>query len=132
MNKVISGVHHIALKCKDKAEFEKAVYFYNELLGMPVVRKWGVGESQGIMIDSGNSLMEIFCTGKTSDFTGTVNHFAFACSDVDTVVETVRKEGYRITKEPVDICIPSEIPYPARIAFVIGPVGEEIEFFCEK
>jgi glyoxylase I family protein len=34
--------------------------------------------------------------------------------------------------EPTDICIPSAAPYPARIGFCIGPVGEEIEFFQEK
>ena len=47
-------------------------------------------------------------------------------------VEAVRKAGYEITMEPTDNCIPSNPPYPARIAFCIGPVGEEIEFFCVK
>jgi glyoxylase I family protein len=34
--------------------------------------------------------------------------------------------------EPKDIVIASEPPYPARIGFCIGPVGEEVEFFCVK
>lgn len=130
MSKLISGVHHVALKCRDTREFLKAVDFYTVTLGMPVVRKWG--ENNGIMIDNGNSLMEIFNAGKTSDSTGTINHFAFACQNVDAVVDAVRKAGYTITKEPVDISIPSQPVFPARIAFCIGPVGEEIEFFCEK
>ena len=47
-------------------------------------------------------------------------------------VKAVREAGYRISVEPKDIIIQAKIPYPARIAFCIGPVGEEIEFFCEK
>jgi len=57
---------------------------------------------------------------------------AFAVKDVDACVEAVRAAGYEITVEPNDIVIPSNPPLPARIAFCIGPVGEEIEFFCEK
>jgi len=34
--------------------------------------------------------------------------------------------------EPTDVVIKSEIPYPARIAFCIGPVGETVEFFHVK
>ena len=36
------------------------------------------------------------------------------------------------SSQPVDIVIPSKVPFPARIAFCIGPVGEEVEFFAEK
>ena len=43
-----------------------------------------------------------------------------------------RKAGYAVTMEPVDIEIMSKPSLPARIAFIIGPVGEEIELFCEK
>ena len=41
-------------------------------------------------------------------------------------------DPFIVTVEPKDICIPSNPPYPARIGFCIGPVGEEIEFFQEK
>ena len=51
------------------------------------------------------------------------------CSMLDSVL---RAAGYKITMEPTDIVIGSTPPYPARIAFCIGPVGEELEFFCEK
>lgn len=34
--------------------------------------------------------------------------------------------------EPKDIEIQSDPRFPARIAFCRGPLGEEIEFFCEK
>jgi glyoxylase I family protein len=38
----------------------------------------------------------------------------------------------RVTVEPVDKVIPSAPPYPVRLAFCIGPLGEEVEFFCER
>ena len=32
---MIRGIHHVALKCRGEAEFEKTVAFYRDLLGMP-------------------------------------------------------------------------------------------------
>ena len=63
---------------------------------------------------------------------GAIRHFALATDDVDSIVEAARKAGYAVTMEPVDIEIMSKPSLPARIAFIIGPVGEEIELFCEK
>ena len=40
--------------------------------------------------------------------------------------------GYEVFTQPNDIVIGSVPPFPARIAFCHGPVGEEIEFFQEK
>ena len=57
---------------------------------------------------------------------------AGATDDVDSIVEAARKAGYAVTMEPGDIEIMSKPSLPARIAFIIGPVGEEIELFCEK
>ena len=50
---MIRGIHHVALKCRGEAEFEKTVAFYRDLLGMPVVRSWGAGTGRGIMLDCG-------------------------------------------------------------------------------
>lgn len=132
MEQVISGVHHIALKCSDSAEFQRTLKFYTEVLGLPCRRSWGEGDGAGAMLTLGGSLMEIFASGKVAGSTGSVNHFALAVADVDGLVAKIRAAGYAITREPTDIAIPSEPPFPARIAFCVGPVGEEIELFCEK
>ena len=133
MGKFLSGVHHIALKCNGVDEFEKTVHFYNEVLGMDVVRTWGEGVGSGIMLDTGDgSLMEIFADAEEKLPQGAIRHFALRAADVDAVIKAVREAGYEITMEPNDIVIESAVPFPARIAFAIGPVGEEIEFFCEK
>lgn len=124
---LIKGVHHIALKCTGQAAFADTLRFYNETLEMPIVRTWATGA----MLDTGCGIMEIFSDGESILPQGAIRHFALASDDVDACIEKVRAAGCQVTKEPTDIVIPSEPPMPARIAFCIGPVGEEIEFFCQ-
>ena len=128
----IAGIHHIALKCCGIEEYKKTVDFYHGILGLPVARTWGEGENSGIMLDTGAGLFEIFANANDKLGMGALRHIALAVEDVDVCVEAVRAAGYEVTVEPCDICIGSTPPYPARIAFCIGPVGEELEFFCVK
>ena len=128
----ITGIHHIAIKCRGIEEYNKTVAFYHNILGLPVARSWGEGEEVGIMLDTGAGLFEIFANATDSPVVGPLRHIALDVEDTDACVEAVRNAGYKITMEPTDICIGSVPPYPARIAFCIGPVGEEVEFFCVK
>ncbi len=128
----ITGVHHIALKCQGIEEFEKTLVFYHEILGMPIVRTWGEGDGSAAMLDTGAGMLEIFANATDRLSAGALRHLAFAVEDTDACVAAVRAAGYEITMEPTDIVIASRPPYPARIAFCIGPVGEEVEFFQEK
>ena len=129
---LIKGIHHAALKCADLEKFQETVHFYRDVLGLPVLRRWGNEEKAGIMFDTGDGLIEIFASGSASCTTGSVNHFALATDDADACIAAVRQAGYSIAVEPKDIIIASQPPFPARIAFAIGPCGEEIEFFQEK
>lgn len=128
----ITGIHHAALKCCGTEEFERTVGFYRDVLGLTVKRTWGKGTNAGAMLDTGSGLMEIFANGERRLPQGAIRHLAFAVDDVDAVVTAVRKAGYSIIVEPKDIEIASRPPYPARIAFCVGPVGEQIELFQEK
>ena len=132
MTQLIKGVHHIALRCPGTESFQKAVAFYKDLLGMPVVRSWGEDEGAGIMLSTGSGLMEIFANASELLPQGAIRHFALATDDVDACARIVAEAGYEVTMQPNDIVIGSTPPFPARIAFCIGPVGEEIEFFQEK
>ncbi len=129
---LIKGIHHAALKCADLEKFQETVHFYRDVLGLPVLRCWGNEEKAGIMFDTGDGLIEIFASGSAGYTTGSVNHFALATDDADACIAAVRQAGYTIAVEPKDIIIASQPPFPARIAFAIGPCGEEIEFFQEK
>ena len=134
MNQVkTKGVHHIALKAEGYDAFQKMMTFYRDLLGMMVVRTWGSGNDSAAMLDTGDgSMLELFANAPDVLGMGALRHLAFATDDPDAMIERVREAGYRVTMEPKDIVIPSNPPYPARIAFCIGPVGEEVEFFCVK
>ena len=131
MGSLICGIHHVALKCDGTAEFEKTLHFYQDVLGLEPVRSWGEGENAGAMLSTGDGLLEIFASGKKLP-QGAIRHFALRTERVDDCVAAVRAAGYPITVEPKDIVIASNPPFPARIAFCTGPVGEEIEFFQEQ
>ena len=101
--------------------------FYVELLGMRLAREW----PEGMMIDTGCGLIEVFTTGEGVRQKGAIRHLALACSDVDRCVEKVRAAGYTVFIEPRELVTASEPPLRARMAFCTGPLGEEIEFFQE-
>ena len=82
--------------------------------------------------DSGAGLIEVFTNAQEDLPQGSIRHFAFATSDVDQCVKAVREAGYAITVEPKDVTLATTPPAPIRVAFCIGPVGEEIEFYQEK
>ena len=129
---MIQGVHHIALKCMGVEAFEKTVQFYRDVLGLRVVRAWGEGEGSGIMLTTGDAMLEIFASGTDLPGQGAIRHFALATDDVDACVRAVEAAGYEVFIQPKDIVIASTPEFPARIAFCHGPVGEEIEFFQER
>jgi glyoxylase I family protein len=57
---------------------------------------------------------------------------ALLTDDVDSIVIKVKEAGYEVFVEPNDVDIPANPVYPIRMAFCYGPLGEQIEFFCER
>lgn len=125
---MIKGIHHVAIKCTNMEEYKEELAFYINILQLPVKREWATGT----MLDTGNGLMEIFNNGDSHLGLGVIRHFAFATDNVDEIVERARKNGHEVIIEPKDIVIASNPELPARIAFLRGPMGEEIELFCER
>lgn len=124
---MVKGIHHISMKCNIE-EIDRVKDFYINVLGMSICREW----PEGIMIDSGNGLIEVFVTGNGEHRKGSIRHIAFATEDVDNVIDKVKKAGYEVFIEPNDKVINSLPEYQFRMAFCFGPLGEEIEFFDEK
>ena len=124
---MIRGIHHISLKCGTPEEFAKAKEFYLGLLGLKLVREW----PEGVMIGTGAGQIEIFSNGEGVRNKGAVRHVALAVDDVDAYADRVRAAGYPVVAGPKDIVMASDPPFHARMAFCIGPLAEEIEFFCE-
>ena len=125
---MITGIHHISMKCGTKEDFDRARDFYLNVLGFSVVREW----PEGIMMDSGGGLLEIFSSGAGIRAKGAIRHVAFSTDDVDGIVARVKAAGYEVFIEPNDLVIPSVPEFRARMAFCRGPLGEEIEFFQEQ
>ena len=123
----VTGIHHVAIKACGVEDYNKTIDFYHNILGMPIFKEWGEGTESGALVDTGAGMMEIFANGEDYPGQGSMRHIAFEVDDVDSYTEAARKAGYEITMEPTDIVIAGD--YPARIAFCIGPVGEEVEFF---
>jgi len=132
MNFRITGIHHVAIKAKGLDAYAKLIEFYHGILGMPIIREWGEGDNLGAMVDTGAGILELFSNAPDVRDAGALRHLALRCDNPDECIESVRAKGYEVTMEPKDIVIASNPPYPARIAFCIGPVGEEVEFFAER
>ena len=77
---MIKGIHHISMKCGSEEELARVKEFYLDILGLSVCREW----SEGIMIDTGNGLIEIFCNGEGERKRGAIRHVALL---TDQVVE---------------------------------------------
>ena len=125
---MIKGIHHISMKCGSEEELCRVKEFYITLLGLKICREW----PEGLMIDTGNGIIEIFTNAEGEHRVGAIRHVALLTDDVDGIIDKVKAAGYEVIVEPNDRMIPSEPVYPIRMAFCFGPLGEQIEFFCEK
>ena len=125
---MIKGIHHISMKCGNEEDLAKVKEFYVDLLGLKICREW----PEGIMIDTGNGFIEIFTNAERIKQLGAIRHIALATDDVDELAGKVKEAGYEVFIEPNDRVIKSDPPLPIRMAFCFGPLGEQIEFFCER
>ncbi|MCD8085793.1 MAG: VOC family protein [Clostridiales bacterium] len=124
----INAIHHICLKASTPEEWEQALDFYGRVLGLAVRRQW----PGGVMLCAGNSVIELYDSAEGPLPQGTIRHVALSTPDVDEYIAAVRAAGYPVTVEPKNVTLPSVPPCPIRIAFCQGPLGEKIEFFCER
>lgn len=125
---MIKGIHHVSMRCSGEEKCAEVIRFYHELLGLPIVHRWG----NGLMFGTGAGFVEIITNQGGNSAAGAIPHFALATEDVDKYIRIVEAEGYEIITPPKDVVIPSDPPLPARIAFCRGPLGEEVEFFWQK
>lgn len=126
-----AGFHHLALI---SSHFEESIRFYTEGLGGKYVRGWGEGSKRIAMVDFGSGhLLEIFARGVDDEQQNPrFLHLAIATPDPDGAYEAALRAGAEPVDPPKDVVIQSETPFPVRIAFVKGPDGEILEFFCDK
>lgn len=128
MSKLIKGIHHVSMKTCNDEEYKKAYTFYKNVLELEVIEEW----DNLILFDTGSGVVEIFRDGTEHLEKGVIRHFAFDVDNVDACIEKVKAAGYKVFVEPKDVCLGGDEKYSARVAFCKGPLGEEIEFFCQR
>ena len=122
----IRGMHHVSLKVAEDC-YQATVSFYRDLLELKVVRI----QDTATFLSSGNVTIEILKSDKVQAEKGTVDHIAFLVDDVDSLLNTLRKAGFRVTMEPTKHTFTGAVPYCGYIAFIVGPAGESIELLKE-
>lgn len=125
---MIKGLHHISMKCCNDEEYRRARSFYAELLGLCIIKEC----EACLLLDTGCGVVEIFRNGVEPLPQGVIRHFAFAVDDVEACARAVEQAGYEVFVQPKRIDIGGDAAFPAMIAFCKGPLGEQIEFFCQK
>ncbi len=128
---MIQGMHHVAVRCADMAQYNAALKLYVETFGFKILRQWGFDTDLGCMIDVGNTIIELFSSRQNSNFEGPVAHIAFKTDSVDECLNAVKKLGYTEAVPAKNVTIDAGAPYKIRCAFIIGPAHELIEFFEE-
>ena len=122
-NELAKGIDHISMKCLKEDE-DRIKEFYLDGLGFSLFRSF----QKGFIIDTGSGHIE-FIYGDRNDVKGTIGHFALNCKSPIECIERVEKYGYGVIKMPYAVDLDG---YKAEVAFVYGPLGEEIEFFHER
>lgn len=124
------GFHHVALKCED---LNKSLAMY-QALGMKEIVRWGEGDGEIVMLDVGDGgRIELFANGGDEfAVNGKWQHFALGVDDVEHAYQTALAAGFLPKIAPKTVPLNAKpAPMSIYIAFVIGPDGEEVEFFKE-
>ena len=120
---MVKGFAHCALYVPG---LEQTVQFYENAFG---ARNLGFfqASTRGCWLRLGKDILEIF---ESEDLgTGCFKHVAIACDDVDALYDRALAFGAGVLVEPKDAVLELAEPVKARLAFVTGINGEEIELF---
>jgi len=123
------GFHHVAIWT---ANWEKSLDFYTEGLGFSQKIIWGQAPGRGVMLDTGDgNYLEIFEreTAPTPSGEAHILHLCFRVDDCAAAVEVARAAGAEVTAETFAPETFEKMGLGAKIAFILGPDGEIIEFF---
>lgn len=123
----MTGIQHVGIPTN---EIKKSISFY-EGIGFEVV--WQtvneLNNQAVVFLRLGNLVMEIYENGQAAMKAGAIDHIALDVTDIDSVFESVKKDGYKMLDEKVQY-----LPfwkYGVKFFTITGPNGEKIEF-CEK
>lgn len=106
--------------------FEQTIGFYEEVFGAKNLGYFKT-DKRGCWLSLEGDILEVFESQALGD--GAWKHIAVACQNVDAVYQKALEHGAKAYVEPKSVNLELEKPIRARIAFIIGPGGEQIELF---
>ena len=126
----VCKLHHVAIQT---ADFDRAFWFYTELLGLTVVKPPFNFKNKRTLtwLDAGGVLVELYSVKKNTqpepycDRRIGADHVAFMCLDLDAILDRLTRTNIKFLKGP--FFPPTGDPDQPRVAFIEGPDGEELE-----
>lgn len=131
---MVNGFAHTALYT---TKFEETLDFYGKAFG---ATKNGYPHTprKSCLLKIGKDVLEVFEIPEENKLeTGLFKHLAISCTNVDELFEKAVSLGAKPYVEPNDITVSSfdeqgnEIEKKVRMAFVLGPSGEQLELMGE-
>ncbi len=126
MERLIHGLCHIAVMVKD---IKKSVEFYESVLDFRTILSYTDPDGDLVsFVENEGCVLELFQPPVLPEprTDGPVDHIAFAVTDIEAVVEELKKRGIRIDNDTVTHW-PTCFPNGAKWATFHGPDGEYLE-----
>ena len=125
----VVAVHHIAVQTGD---IERALHFYIKILGAELLERRRFKRREMAWLKVGDVKIELFSKREGealetwSDFYAGPVHIAFAVEALDSFLEAALQRGAQFHPSHPEPFVPP-VPGAQRIAYLLGPDGEEVE-----
>lgn len=125
----VCRVHHVALQT---SHLDQAVRFYVELFGAELLSRRPFKRREMAWLAIGDLKLELFSArsgerlGDWSDFIPGPVHLAFEVTDLDDFLQRAKSFGAQLHPSHPEPFTPP-VPGAGRIAYLLGPDGEEVE-----
>ncbi len=125
----VCRVHHVALQT---ANLDQTVKFYTELFGAELLSRRPFKRREMAWLKLGDLRLELFSTRSGerlhdwNDFIPGPVHLAFEVADLDAFLNRAKSLGAQLHPSHPEPFTPP-VPSAGRIAYLLGPDGEEVE-----
>ena len=125
----VCSVHHVALQTE---HLDQAVKFYTELFGAELLSRRPFKRREMTWLKLGDMRLELFSARKGerlndwNDFIPGPVHLAFEVADLEVFLNRAKSLGTQLHPSHPEPFTPP-VPGAGRIAYLLGPDGEEVE-----
>lgn len=125
----VTAIHHVALQTSD---IDRAITFYVDVLGATLLERRPFKTRQMAWLQVGSVKLELFSKRQNeslnpwNDYYSGPVHMAFAVDDVDEFLTQALRAGAQYHPSHPEPFVPP-VPGASKIAYLLGPDGEEVE-----